>query len=79
MELQVCPRARGVGWYCVEHDGWRRLGVQIYGPRYDFHADEERAGILGMVGSECGDAGLVTFGKEEKIGTVRNVDEEAGV
>lgn len=58
MELQVRSRARCIRRYCVEHDGWRRLGLQIHWARNDLHADKECTGFRGMVGGqlcECSD------------------------
>lgn len=58
LELQICPRARGFRRHRVQHDGGRGLGVQVYWTWHGVYADEECAGVLGVVGGKCGDAGV---------------------
>lgn len=52
LELQIRNGARSIWRPHVEYDGRRRAGVQIYGPRHGFHANEESPAILGVVGGE---------------------------
>jgi hypothetical protein len=58
MELQVRPRARCIWRHCVEHDGWRRFGLQVHWAGNNFHADQKCAGIRSMARCqfcECSD------------------------
>ena len=53
LELQVCDGARSERGHYIRYQQWRRLGLQVFGPRDGVHADAEPQGICGVDGSTC--------------------------